>query len=111
VFFGVALAATACLCIMHRCACFSQPTKRKPSVHYSNLRGEPSECSWDGGSQKSWDGRAPTCCAVQVDDNASCASLNEQQLQEWGDFELDDGDGWGDFDDEPVVRSSKQSRD
>ena len=67
---------------------------------------------WSQGTHSnSLSGRAPTCCAVQVDDNASCASLNEQQLQEWGDFELDDGDGWDDFNDEPVVPSTKQSRD
>tara|TARA_B110001452_G_scaffold144865_2_gene120417 strand:- start:705 stop:1031 length:327 start_codon:yes stop_codon:yes gene_type:complete len=96
----VAAFCVTILCRCGYCASSSSPQQLARRTQYSNLRGEPSECSWDGSDDapSPFDpSRLPTCCALRIDDNASCASTtNEQDLQEWGDFELDE---WNDDED------------
>lgn len=93
------MAAAVGVTVLCRWGCCAQQPQLTRRTQYSNLRGEPSECSWDGSDDapSSFDpSRLPTCCALRIDDNVSCASTtNEQDLQEWGDFKLDE---WNDDD-------------
>ena len=91
-FVGVGLLAAFAVCI-YRHACSGQPAR---SV-YSNLHGEPSEASFDGMHSGAWDGRAPTCCALDIADNGSVCSQTDNDV--WEDFELDheDEEDWSEL--------------